>query len=299
MHRESRGILYLYVLAIGGMLIAGSGCSFVKIPQGWIMRTGWSLEFHRMPFYAGCADTCEPTCDAPPTCNVQPSCNINSRPGCKTTVAPGCNSNAPKVQNQPSAPTKPARAPEPTLAPEKNVCKCPRECDSPLMDLLQRKGRLGICETCGKITRMQDTSVQPAVQATMPVVAKFHPVPTAPAFCPQPNPTKPVGFESPVDKKKAVPHNNTNKPAPVKKTPPAPKPQPQLQKAKVSPFKPEEVPPPPAPMESSKSSEKTPREFELPAEPPEWVFTNSQAKVEEPQVTKPATKIRAVQPLKR
>jgi hypothetical protein len=52
-------------------------------------------------------------------------------------------------------------------------------------------------------------------------------------------------------------------------------------------------------METSKSKEKAPREFEFPAEPPEWVFTNSQAKVEEPSTDKPATKIRAVEPIKR
>jgi hypothetical protein len=125
----------------------------------------------------------------------------------------------------------------------------------------------------------------------MPVVAKFHPVPTAPVFCPQPNPTKPAGFESPVEKKKT----SSNKPVPLKKATLPPKPQ------KVPPpsSKPEEIPPPPPTSPSSKA-EKAPREFELPAEPPEWVFTNAEAKPEPPAFDKPiSTKIRAVEPTKR
>jgi hypothetical protein len=215
------------------MLLAGSGCSFVKVPQGWMLSTGWSLEFHRMPFNVSCEKPCDRSCSA--------ACE----PGC----APGCNSNA----------TAPTESGQPTLAPpiEPAPTLHKVEEDSPAtnepgtMNLLKRRGRLGICATCGKLGRFKEP--QPAEASTMPVIAKFHPVPAAPVFCQQSGSAQIVEFQSPASK--TAPHK---KPA----TNPAPK--------NVAP--PAEVIPPPPPSAQHSKSERAPRELDVPPEPPDWVF---------------------------
>jgi hypothetical protein len=100
----------------------------------------------------------------------------------------------------------------------------------------------------------------------MPVVAKFHPVPYAPVFCPQTPKTmtaKPVNYQVP---------NNLPRPQGKKSSG-------SLQPSKiraVAPI-PETVPTPPAAeMLNKNKKEQAPRELELPPEPPEWVFTNTE-----------------------
>jgi hypothetical protein len=104
---------------------------------------------------------------------------------------------------------------------------------------------------------------QPAISSSMPVVAKFHPVPYAPVFCPQTPKTltaKPVNYQVPANPQRM----------PAKKSPRAM--QPSKIRA-VTPL-PEAVPAPPsAEMLNKTKKELAPRELELPPEPPEWVFT--------------------------
>jgi hypothetical protein len=239
MHRDVRGHFYIYLLVIGGLLLPGGGCSFVKMPQGWVLNTGWSLEFHRMPFNVSCEKPCAAVCE----------------PGCAPNCNPEC-ANPPKETSQPTV--APQRVePAPTLhkvedgePPEANE-------SSGLMNLLKRRGRLGVCSTCGKLGHFQEP--QPAEAATMPVIPKFHPVPAAPVFCPQSNATKPVDFQSPASKKKT---------SPTKKSPPPP---PQPGKIPPPATQPEVIPSPPPSVHTNKP-EHAPRELEIPPEPPDWVF---------------------------
>ncbi len=235
MHRDVRGIFFLYLVAIGGFLLAGGGCSFVKMPQGWIFRTGWSLEFHRMPFNVSCEKPCALGCE--------PNCN-------------GECANPPKESGQPTAAPQPIE-PAPTLHKVEEGELPTANDSSGLMNLLKRRGRLGICATCGKLGRFKEP--HPAEQATMPVIAKFHPVPAAPVFCPLPNmATTTVDFQSLAGKKK---------PSTMKKTPPPP--QPGITSPPAP--QPEVIPPPPPSVRNSKT-ERAPRELDLPPEPPDWVF---------------------------
>jgi hypothetical protein len=249
MHREIRGHFIIYFLALAGILPAGAGCNFTKVPQGWVFNTGWSLEFHRMPFHASCEQTCEATCNA--------ECGT----GCSNLV---------------KEPARSAETPEPAPPLRKVEDGETSETgdSSGLMSLLKRRGRLGVCATCGKIGRFKEP--QPAVSATTPAVAKFHPVPAAPVFCPQPIETKAVGFQSSNEQKKS---------ASLKRVA-IPSKQGSNHRATSSP----EVLPPPSASAQSQKAERAPREFDLPPEPPEWVFTAPDHRANDNQ---PSTKRRS------
>ena len=179
MHRDVRGHFIIYLVALGTMLLAGGGCSFVKVPQGWALSTGWSLEFHRMPFNVSCEKPCPATCAT----------------GCDATCKTNCA--GARETGQPTAAPEPVE-PAPTLRKVEDGELPPGTDSSGLKDLLKRRGRLGVCATCGKLGRFKEPP-QPAEQSTMPVIAKFHPVPAAPVFCPRPpevDATKPVDFRA-------------------------------------------------------------------------------------------------------
>jgi hypothetical protein len=245
MHRDIRGYFYISLIAIGGLLLAGTGCSFVKVRQGWVLSSGWSLEFHRSPFSASCEKQCAAICET----------------GGNSVGNADC-ANPPQEISRPSTVPEPAE-PAPTLhkveagdLPEANE-------SSSLMNLLKRRGRLGVCATCGKLGRFKEP--QPAEPSTIPVTAKFHPVPAAPVFCPQPNAvtsTKAVDYQTPAEKKKSSPS----------KKPPLP-PQP----GNTTPL---EVIPPPPPSVRHNKSEQAPRELSDPPEPPDWVFTAPENRTE-------------------
>lgn len=243
MHREVRGSFYLCFLSIAGLLLCGSGCSFVKMPQGWVLSTGWSLEFHRMPFNVSCDRPCAAACE----------------PGCTPSCAPNCDTecgNPPKASDQPTlAPEKVEPAPTLRKVEEGEV---PEKGESAgLMNLMKRRGRLGICATCGKMGRFQEPP-KPAETSTMPVIAKFHPVPAAPVFCQHPVTTTPASLQMPTDQNKA----GVNKRAPL-----------PSKSGKKNPFSPEpEVIPPPPPSSQINRSDLAPRELDVPPEPPDWVF---------------------------
>jgi hypothetical protein len=276
MHRQVQGLFYLQLFALGGMLLAGSGCSFVKVPQGWVFSTGWCLEFHRMPFYVCSERPCQTVCDAPceATCNTPCSSTCNST--CNTPNNAGRAAPANEADQPNLAPQQVAPAPSlQKIEGDKPETDKPTACNSPgcnspgFLSLLNRHGRLGVCATCGKLGRINSKEPQPADQSTMPVVAKFHPVPAAPVFCPQPNSTKPVDYQTPAAKTKS---------SPVKKGTVPAKPNINI------PSKPaQEVIPPPPPSVQNLRTERAPREFELPPEPPDWVFTNPEKR------TPPAT----------
>lgn len=234
MHRDVRGRFLLCLVTVGGLLATGGGCSFIKVPQGWMFSTGWSLEFHRMPFNVSCEKPCERA--SSPAC--EPGCN------------PNCNSNA-GAANESGQPTlAPPVEPAPTLHKVEEEGS-PTANESGMMNLLKRRGRLGICSTCGKLGRFGEP--QPAEASTMPVIAKFHPVPAAPVFCPQPNSAQIVEFQSPASKT-ATHKKPAAAPAPKNVAPPA-----------------EAIPPPPPSAQHSKL-ERAPRELDVPPEPPDWVF---------------------------
>jgi hypothetical protein len=228
MHREVRGSFYLYLLAIGALMLSGSGCSFVKMPQGWVLNTGWSLEFHRMPFNVSCERPCAPACE--------PGCNANCGTECDN---PSRESGQPTVAPQQVEPAPTLHKVEEGSLPEKGD-------SAGLTNVLKRRGRLGICSTCGKMGRFKEPP-KPAEPATTPVMAKFHPVPAGPVFCPRPLTTTPVAFQSPPGQKKSAP----------KKIP--------------QPSQPEVIPPPP-PAAQINRLEQAPRELDVPTEPPDWVF---------------------------
>jgi hypothetical protein len=224
MHRELRGHFYLSLLALCA-LFACSGCSFVKVPNGWMLNTGWSLEFHRLPFNAAGEKTCAAGCDT--------ACNAT------------CNSDGANAASETSCPTESVESAA-TLHKVEGEFSNEGE-SSAFANLLKRRGRLGVCATCGKLGRFKEP--QPAVASTMPVIAKFHPVPTAPVFCPQPNLTRAADFQTPTGNKK-----------------------PLLSKKIPLPPRPEVIPPPPASAEGVKA-ERAPRELDVPPEPPDWAFT--------------------------
>jgi hypothetical protein len=235
-------------LAIAAMLLASSGCSFVKVPQGWVLNTGWSLEFHRMPFHASCDRSCTVACESGcnPNCNGEGACPANE-------------SGHPIAAPQSIEPAPSLRHAEREAMPEANE-------SSGLFNLLRRRGRLGVCSTCGKLGRFKEP--QPAEPATMPVIAKFHPVPAAPVFCPPGSvvaTANAVEYQSPASK---------SKPAQKRQTPPPPQPG-----NLALPPEPEVLPPPP-PAVSREKADRMPRELDVPPEPPDWVFAGSENQLE-------------------
>jgi hypothetical protein len=234
MHRDVRGRFLLWLVAVGMLLTTGGGCSFVKVPQGWMLSTGWSLEFHRMPFNVSCEKPCDRSCAAA----CEPGCTPNGASNAATPNESGQPTLAPPIEPAPML--RKVEEGEPPAANE-----------SGMMNLLKRRGRLGICATCGKLGRFSEP--QPAEPSTMPVIAKFHPVPAAPVFCPQPNSAQIVEFQSPASKT-----------APLKK--------PAAGSAPKSVAPPAEVIPPPPPSIQHSKSERAPRELDIPPEPPDWVF---------------------------
>ncbi|MCC6123961.1 MAG: hypothetical protein IT426_03290 [Pirellulales bacterium] len=224
------------------MLLAGSGCSFVKVPQGWILDTGWSLEFHRMPFNVSREKPRETTCET--GCN--PTCNADC-------ANPSHESGTPTVAPAPIEPAPCLHIIEEGALPQAGE-------SSGLMNLLKRRGRLGVCATCGKLGRFKEP--RPAEPATMPMIAKFHPVPAAPVFCPHPNTiaANPAEFHLPAGNKQPA--------APNGKIPLPPQP------GRILPPMPQmEIIPPPPPSVGFDKLEREPRELDVPPEPPDWIFS--------------------------
>jgi hypothetical protein len=232
MHRELRGVTFL---AMTAALALTGGCSFSKVPQGWMLSSGWSLEFHRQPCGASTAASAH-----------------------QCEIAPAASESTDSPHSDPAL-TEPAPAPVLHKADDGPVAESDR---AGVAGLLKRRGRLGICESCGKLGRFADPSPPPT--PTAPVIAKFHPVPAAPAFCPQGS-ARAVAFDtapsqkSPSSSGVAPGSRQKNKATPRTPTPEfAPPVLPQ----------PEVIPPPPA---NARATE--PRELDAPPEPPDWVFT--------------------------
>jgi hypothetical protein len=227
----------------------------MKVPQGWIFNTGWSLEFHRMPFVY------DKSCDAACTTECEPSCNASCDVSCTKTPPPVDCARSPKESSQPIV-APPLIEPAPTLQKVEEKDLPPANESSFLMNIFKRRGRLGVCATCSNLGRFNDAEPQPAIEATTPVIAKFHPVPAAPVFCPEQksgiHAVKPADFEI-SDKKKT---SSSIKPESSSRT-----------SKKSSPELPMETIPAPPPAPKLNKAEREPRELDVPPEPPDWVFT--------------------------
>lgn len=162
MHGLRWGIWGL-IIATGAGLLSGAGCSWHRTSQGWILKSSWSLEFTRKGSFCDSAAMCGDGCE---TCNVE-------KPFC--TSAGNTESN---VLYESS----------PTLLQQLG--------NSPFARLLARRGRLGICASCGRLGRFNEPIA--GETASPPIQAKFHPVPTQPVFCPRDETTQKANFQAPL-----------------------------------------------------------------------------------------------------
>lgn len=236
MHNRRWGIQGL-IIAIGIISLSGGGCSCHRTGQGWILQPGWSLEFKRAQFSCGRAAECTGECAA----------------------------QVPKVPDCASANDK-----ESEVLHEANPTDLEKLNNSPFARLMERRGRLGICASCGRLGRFNEPVA--AEQAPMPVIAKFHPVPTQPVFCPREETMQAVSSD-PTPKQKEKERGAT---ASSKKSQP---------KAPM----PEEIPAPPVVSDVDKSAAAVPRQLDVPREPSSWIFSP-------PPETKPEKLIEAQLP---
>jgi len=145
------------IIILGALLPSGAGCACYRTGQGWVVESGWSLEFKRM--------LC--CCSGAPDCNVGCAAPIPKEPGC----APECNQ-------------------EGVVLNEANPKQLEKLDNAPFAKQMERSGRLGICANCGRLARFKPEEKPPE-----PVVARFVPVPTGPVFCPREESMQPASYE--------------------------------------------------------------------------------------------------------
>ncbi|MGD0516763.1 MAG: hypothetical protein ABSA26_04440 [Thermoguttaceae bacterium] len=209
------------IIPLGAILISGWGCSWHRTEQGWMLRQSkWTLEYKR----AACS------------CNAAAEC------------AEGCAVQLPKEPECTSDSDE-----EGGILNEADPKQLEKLNSSPFAKLLARRGRLGVCASCGHLGRFKEP--EKGEQAQAPVIARFVPVPTQPVFCPRDENMQPVSYE-----KAPIPKERESS-SPIKK------PQP---KAPL----PEVIPPPPITSDMDKSGEAVPRRLDTARETSSWIFSS-------------------------
>jgi hypothetical protein len=208
------------IIPLGALLISSWGCSWHRTEQGWILRSGWSLEYKR----AACC------------CNGATEC------------AGGCAASLPKEPDCASGSDE-----EGGVLHEADPKQLEKLNNSPFAKLLERRGRLGICASCGRLGHFKEPATGDQAQA--PVIARFVPVPTQPVFCPRDENMQPVSYE-----KAPIPKERESS-GPIKKSQP---------KALL----PEDIPPPPIISDMDKSGAAIPRRLVAAQEPSSWIFSS-------------------------
>jgi hypothetical protein len=224
MHRRRWGIWGL-IITIGLLLLGSGGCSFCRTGHGWFLQSGWSLEFNRIPFCRGTATECTEGC----------STQIPKEPDCGSTG---------KVEGEV------LHNANPKTLEKLNI--------SPFAKLMERRGRLGICASCGKMARFKEPGAKEQAPPA-PVIARFVPIPTQPVFCPREENLQPTSYNPP----------------------PKPKEREASLQSKLSPPKaplPDEIPSPPVISETDKSAAAAPRHLNDPSEPSSWIFSPTSEK---------------------
>jgi len=220
MHRRRKGIWGL-IIAIVPLLLSGGGCSWHRTGQGWILQSGWSLEFKRMPFSCCRATECTENC----------AVCADKEPGCSSPIDG-----------------------ETAILHKGNPKDLEKLNNSPLARLLERHGRLGICASCGHLARFKEPEA--AEQTPPQVIAKFHPVPTQPVFCPRDETLQTAPYNSISQQKQ----RETSTP-------------PKKLQSKAS--MPVDIPAPPVVSDIDKSTETVPRQLDVTREPSSWIFSPS------------------------
>ncbi len=218
------------IIALVTLLFIGGGCSWHRTGMGWTVQSGWSLEFRRNPCSCGMAGQCTEQCAA----QIPPGPNCA---GASDTESEVINTDNPKFLEKPS--------------------------NSPFARLLERHGRLGLCASCGRLTRFPGSGAEE--QAIQPVIAKLHPVPTQPVFCPRQEAMQPASNDPGASQKAVETAASLKKPRP-KAT------------------RPKEIPAPPGESEVDSSAAAVPRQLNVPREPWSWIFSTSPEKKAEPVV---------------
>jgi hypothetical protein len=132
------------------------------------------------------------------------------------------------------------------------------------LHLLQRRGRLGICANCKKMTRL-GASAPPPTAGDIPVNAKFNPVPTQPVFTAR---EFPLGAGN----HKVVPGDQQSPGPPLPSSPSLPS------------EPPEEIPAPPS---TERNEGDTSSQHETSREQSSWVFSKPPEQRPDPVVEAP------------
>jgi hypothetical protein len=207
------------VFVIGILLFCVGGCSWYRTEQGWLIsRKCWSLEFRRMQ-----GDLCTAT-----ECSEGSSVGNPNKANCAST-----NDGEDEVLNRV----------DPAVLEKYN--------NSPFARMMERRGRLGVCASCGHLGRFKEAGGKE--QIPQPVIARLHPVPTQPAFCPR----------------EEVMHPASYRPGEKEQGPAAPS---KLGQQKEP--LPEEILAPPEPTDAKKSASAAPRRLDAPQEMSSWIFAS-------------------------
>jgi hypothetical protein len=161
-HRRKWGIWY-FIIILGTVLPGGAGCACHRTGQGWLVRSSrWSLEINRTQ----CPDGAQ-------VCNKEQSESTAKEP-------PVCKSGGDE---------------ESIVLNEANPQQLEKLNNSPFAKLLEHRGRLGICASCGRLGRFNGSPSEAEQKPPQPVIARFVPVPTEPVFCPRQETLQPVSYE--------------------------------------------------------------------------------------------------------
>ena len=131
--------------------------------------------------------------------------------------------------------------------------------NSPFARLLERRGRLGLCASCGRLGRFGEPAGAEQVQA--PVIARLHPVPTQPVFCPREESLQLAASKPSVQERVKEQGSASSAKKSQPKTP--------LH---------EEIPAPPVVSDEAKPRTEIPRQLDVPREPTSWIFTSPEKK---------------------
>jgi hypothetical protein len=222
MHGRNRG-LGVFCAILSAFLLNTAGCSWHKTCQGWLLESGWSLEFQRIPF-------CPRTTECCPDCGVPASCGHD----CPPCGERPCAYNEERVFS-PVEGESAARLPVESQVVE-NECNRPLWCK-----IFGRPCRMEASSSGGRAKCSKEAKESVAPPAANPrVIARFHPVPTQPVFSPRPSDVKATSLQD---------DSEPNAPEP------------------------EEIPAPPPSVPVNKSAS-SPRQLDVPAEPPSWIFSS-------------------------
>jgi hypothetical protein len=217
-----------WIIVVCILLLSGGGCSWCPTGHGWLLQSGWSLEFKRIPFCTRtpvCVEEC--VIEAPKDRSCEPVCENSGE-------------NNGEVINEANPP----------------IIK--RENCSLFARMLGRGCRSSICAGCGRSSDRYPEARTKEAMEQQPVIARLHPVPTQPVFCPREETTQPASYDPALKQK--VKDQATSTPAK------------KIQSRPKAPL-PEEIPPPPVDSELEKSAATAPRQLDIPPEPQSWVFS--------------------------